>query len=93
MLGERLNIPIYSAADEFSVTGELDPPVDFNLRSLDKGPQFIYIGFREQLKFCVISVLCAFKNLCIHAFVFKSISITLYFGQRQSSYLKIHHFW
>lgn len=53
--GEQLDISIHGATNEFSVIGGFDPQVDFSLRPLDnKRPQFIYIGFRELLKFCVI---------------------------------------
>lgn len=54
-LGEQLDISIRGAADEFRVVGGFDPQVEFSLRPLDnKRPRFIYIGFRELLKFCVI---------------------------------------
>lgn len=53
--GEQLDISIHGATNEFSAIGGFDPRVEFSLRSLDnKRPQFIYIGFRELPKFCVI---------------------------------------
>lgn len=50
-----MDISIHGAADEFSVVGGFDPQVEFSLRPRDnKRPRFIYTGFRELLKFCVI---------------------------------------